>query len=100
MFRCPWCGGETREGEAIIQTATDGRALPFFGMMRMQRFGLLGSEAMGDQKISWREKVETGTGRVRRQEEKTMKISARRCIICGHIEFYARDSTQNKIPRS
>jgi hypothetical protein len=98
ISQCPWCGGETREGEALVNlTSFAGRVPSVFATMAragMPRFGVPTGEITGEEKMLWREKTGSKTGWLKRSdEEKTMKISGRRCTICGHIEFYAREST-------
>jgi len=98
IFQCPWCGGETREGEALVNfTSPVGDVPPVFGSMTrmaMTRFGLLGGETPSQEKMVWREKTGSKTGWLKKSdEEKIMRIYGRRCMVCGHIEFYAREST-------
>jgi len=95
IFQCPWCGGETCEGEAFVHlTASPGRVPSVFGMMGVPRFGVMSGETASEQKMQWREKARSRTAWLTRSNgEKTMRIFGRRCTVCGHIEFYARDST-------
>jgi len=97
IFQCPWCGGETREGEAVVNlTPSRGRIPSVLGMGRlgMPQVAIPTGETTSQEKMLWREKTGSKTGWfMRSDEEKTMKIHGRRCTVCGHIELYAREST-------
>ncbi len=84
-----------REGEAITHiTPLGGQLYPGFAMSGMAGLGVASGDAMGEQKIIWREKTGAKTGwLMKSDEEKTIKISGLRCTKCGYIEFYARDAT-------
>lgn len=96
MVECPKCGGEMREGEAL------GHITPFGGQSYLYTSGFVmggisgvaDGGTVGEQKILWREKTGAKTGwLVKSDEEKTRKMSGRRCTKCGYIEFYAREET-------
>jgi hypothetical protein len=94
---CAKCGGEVRDGEALVRVATaNSLGTPFglsYGLGGMSVPGFeLPTDRMSEPTILWREKTGAKTGRIiRSDEQKTMKISGRRCLACGYIEFYAQD---------
>jgi hypothetical protein len=85
IFQCPWYGGDTREGEALVNLTTlAGQVPPVFGpMTRMgiQRFGLLSSETPSREKMLWCEKTGSKTGcskgATKRRSRKSMDADAR-----------------------
>jgi predicted nucleic-acid-binding Zn-ribbon protein len=85
-----------REGAALGQATAFGGTpyLPTagFAMGGMAGFGVAEGGSVGEQRIMWREKTGSKTGWIMKSdEEKTMKISGRRCTKCGFIEFYAHE---------
>ncbi len=97
IFQCPWCGGDTREGEALVNLTTlAGQVPPVFGPIARMGYKDLVSSAVrrqvGRRCCGVRNGIENRLLK-RSDEEKITKIYGRRCTVCGHIEFYAREST-------
>ncbi len=82
-----------RYGEAFVQiTTTDMHQASGLGMFGVPGMGMPSGGTMSEEKIQWRER--TGEKRgwlLKRDEEKTLRISGLRCIECGYIELYARE---------
>ena len=58
----------------------------------MPGFDLATGERTSENNVLWREKTGAKTGRfIKSDEQITMKVSGRRCIKCGLIEFYAQE---------
>ncbi|MGA2785374.1 MAG: hypothetical protein ABSF09_11815 [Candidatus Bathyarchaeia archaeon] len=94
---CPKCGGEIREGEALVRVTivsnlAGGSPYGSFGGIPIPGFDLSTGERTSEPTILWREKTGAKTGRfIKSDEYKTMKISGRRCVTCGYIELYAQE---------
>jgi len=87
-----------REGEALSQTGAFAGQPYFptsgFTLAGMAGLGAVDTGAMGEQKILWREKTGSKTGwLVKSDEQKTLRISGRRCAKCGYVELYAHEET-------
>ena len=87
---CPRCGGEMREGKAF----TRGQYSSNFGMggfgIGFPGRGFPSEEEVME--IQWQEKTGRKTGLfVKGDEEKIMSLLGRRCIKCGHVEFFTQE---------
>lgn len=96
MAECPKCGGEMREGETIVRVTAPGSQV-YSGLGMTSMTGLPGmalptAETTSEERLLWRERTGRKTGWLTRsEEEKTMKISGRRCAACGYIELHAQE---------
>ena len=80
-----------QEGEAIarLDIPTGGSSSGFD--LSIPGMGLPGSMTVTEE-IKWRENTEIKKGLfLKRNKKKIIKISGKRCIECGYIEFYARE---------
>jgi predicted nucleic-acid-binding Zn-ribbon protein len=93
MAECPRCGGEMREGEALMRFTTSvGQVSSSFDLLSMPGMGVPTGEQTIEEKIFWREKTGKKTGwLVKSDERKNLKISGLRCTECGYIELYAKE---------
>jgi len=84
-----------REGEAVtVATFLGGGYSPAASLVMPGMVGLGLPESGGEQKILWRERTGSKTGwLMKSDEERTMKITGRRCVKCGHIELRAQETT-------
>lgn len=88
MVECPRCKGTMRQGEVVVPSDSTMSPLnPAYGMY--PGLGVPAVPSNQESRLRWREKTGATTGRFfRSEEEKDLRISARRCVSCGYIELY------------
>jgi len=90
MIECTKCGGETIQGEAYVDIKTSPASNSMSGMMPGMNLGGIGETR--EERIKWHEKTGEKKGFLIKSDEiRTMKMTGRRCLECGYIEFYARE---------
>lgn len=93
MVKCPRCGGDMHEGNALVRVTTSGgQTSSSFGMFPVPGMGVPSGGMTSEETILWREKTGRKTGwLIKSDEKKTIKISGLRCRECGYIELYAKE---------
>lgn len=93
MSECSKCGGEMIRGEAYIDIETPSNNIMMSPVMSpTTAMNGWNTGRPQEKRIKWREKTGEKKGfLIKGDEIRTIAITGKRCLICGYIEFYARD---------
>ena len=94
LTKCSKCNGELRKGELIVNVQTPTRGLRNLSptMGGIPTMNLPFDSELSIEGVLWREQTGKEKGwLIKQKEQKTLSLTGKRCLDCGHIELYVKE---------